>query len=202
MNKQEKLAESLLKLASVAGLRGIVDNEHNSLELRKEASDRFNYISTLGRADMDEELIKVAFEIYDDAQLNEVLAGYHTEELFEKTASIRMFAQCDSDTLEKLASGDAVAAKGVGNALTDAAEHIEEAIEEAKVEAESHPGGSLTPAEALGNTTEGYNPISNPEDYDIQKSAMEEVEDALMVKEAAESSYEAAMYVLQHYGLA
>ena len=202
MNKQDKLAESLLKLAGVAGLRGIVDNENNDLGLRKQASDRFDYISMLGRADMDQELIKVAFEIYDEEQLNEVLAGYHTEELFEKTASIRMFAQCDSDTLEKLASGDAVAAKGVGNALTDAAEHIEEAIEEAKVEAETHPGGSLTPAEALGNTTEGYNPISNPDDYDIQKSAQEQVQEALMVKEAAESSYDAAIEVLQYYGLA
>ena len=93
MNKQDKLAESLLKLAGVAGLRGIVDNENNDLGLRKQASDRFDYISMLGRADMDQELIKVAFEIYDEEQLNEVLAGYHTEELFEKTASIRMFAQ-------------------------------------------------------------------------------------------------------------
>ena len=49
---------------------------------------------------------------------------------------------------------------------------------------------------------EGYNPLNNPEEYDIDvvASVQQQIHDAYLVKEAAEESYNAALQVLQHYG--
>lgn len=198
---QEKLAYGILKLAGAWGLQSIASHPDMSDETKYVAEDRLNKIASLGRSDMDEGFVQVALEMFDEDQLDEILAGEHLEDMFEKTAGLRSFSEMDSDTLEKIASDDATSARAVGNSLSDAAADIVEAIEEGKEEAESHPGGSFTPADNLHDTVEGYNPINNPEDYDIDKSAEAIVNDAYIIKQAAEESYQYASSILSSFGL-
>lgn len=202
MYTEDHLTHDMLKLAGAAGLIGITNNEGEDLGIRKQASDTFDAIASLHPQDMGDAFVKVAFDLYADDELEEVLAGYHLEPTFEKVASIINLGEMDAYSLEKVASengSSATAAKAVAHELSDAASNVAAVIDDKKEVAESRPDGAVMSGGENVNNLEGYNPLLNPEEYDIERTAYAQIEDALMVKEASFQSYLSAQRVLDYY---
>lgn len=192
----KELVQDFLKIAGAAGLVTIVNDESLDLSLRKEASDRFDAISELGKSAMGEEFIKVAQEIYSEEQLHEVVAGQHTDELFEKVAFFTdSVPEMSVGELEKVANAGGVAAKGVSGSLTDAKANIQATIEEEKKKAEGqgrqYVGDLASTGKAGGGLVggkEGYNVTNNTGKYDVDKTA-HALEEAYLTKQAATEAY-------------
>lgn len=193
----------MVKLAGAAGLIAITNDENADLGLRKQASDTFDAIASTHPSLMGDEFVKVAFDLYGDAGVQEVLAGYHLDETFEKVASITNLAYYDDDTLFKVASDSGaspVAAKSVAHELADAASNVDAVIDNKKREAEERPGGAVRSGGENVNNMEGYNPLHNPSEYDIEVTAAEQIQQAQMLKQASFDSYLAAEKVLNYWG--
>lgn len=194
MSYEKDYVNSMLKLASVAGLQTLVANgqaegaTEEDFQLAKEASERFDQISMLNPAYIGPELVKLAHELFSEDQLKEVVAGEHTDEIFEKTAAVVSWGYADDAELEKIANAGSVAARGVGDALRNAKEEVENIIGQAKVKAESNQERYGEKGQAgFGNLSslDGYSVINNPERYEVSKTASEAVEEAFMLKQAA-----------------
>ena len=188
MSSENKvLVESFLKLAGVAGLLDIAQNEENTPEQQKLAMETFDKIAQLKPSEMGAELIKVAGQIYPQETLREIVAGQYTDELFEKTASVVSWNDMSAPELEELvktaANASGVAAKGIGGELADAKAQIQEKIKKEKEKAESISLGRQGVKKADDLT--GYNVINNPGEYKVDKTASDlALEEAYMKKEA------------------
>ena len=203
MYTEQHLTDDLLKIAGAAGLIGIAENEKLDLGIRKEASDRLDEISCLNPSFIGNELVKVAFELFSEDELTEVLAGTYLDNSFEKIANIVQLSELDDDSLEKIAAESghpAAAAKAVAHELSDAASNVVAVIDQKKAEAESRPGGAIRSGGENVNNLEGYNPLLNPEEYDIEQTANYQIEQAMMVKQASYEAYLAADEVLRAHG--
>lgn len=193
----QQLVKDFLKLAGAAGLVGIVQNENLDFGLRKEASETLDYIATLGRSRMDDELVKVAQQIFPENELHEIVANQHTPQLVEKVAYFLEANETSIDELEKVANAGGVAAvKNLGAGLADSVSNIEATIDTEKAKTEGagreyigdvqHGGGKA--GGALTGDLAGYNVINNPEKYDIEQTASI-LEEAFLAKQAAEDAY-------------
>lgn len=210
----KEVVKDFLKVAGAAGLVSIVNDENADMELRKEASEAFDAIAAMGRNEMDDQLVKVAQQIYSEDELHEIVAGHHTETLFDKVAYFvdSVDASYD-DVFEKTANAGGVAAvKNIGAGLKDAAGNIVNVIGKKKQEAEATgreyigalkgeygngakgiagtgtatglAGGGLVGAGAMA----GYNAIKNPSEYNIEQTASA-YEEAVLAKQAAVEAY-------------
>jgi hypothetical protein len=185
-----------LKVAGAAALLDVANNEQLDQNLRKEAADTFNAISRMGRRDMDESFVKVATQLYSEPQLHEIVAGYHTAELFDKVAFFTNANDMSADELEKVAGAEGVAAKGVAGALTDAQENIVATIEKDKKTAETDTKQG-NPVASHDDMTR-YHVIQNPGEYKVEKSAS--LQEAMLQKEAAWQAYVEAENFLRTNG--
>lgn len=195
MNKQ--YVQDMLKIAGAAGLVSIANNEQADFGLRKEASETLEQIARLGRSEMNESLVKVATEIYQEQELHEIVAGHHTEALMSKVAYFLQANEASIDELEKTANaGGVAAAKNIGAGLADAASNIENTIASEKAQTEGAgreyigdvANGSGKAGGGLVGGTEGYNVINNPQKYDIEQTAAI-LEEAHLAKQAAAEAF-------------
>lgn len=221
-NKQ--IVTDFLKVAGAAGLVSIAGDENQPEEMRKEASEAFDTIALMGREEMDNQLVKVAQQIYTEDELHEIVAGHHTDTLTEKVAYFVDAAdQSYDEVFEKTANAGGVAAvKNMGAGLKDAASNIANVIKDKKIAAEGAgrdyigalkggapyskgvaqagtatglAGGGLVGAGAMA----GYNAIKNPSEYNIEQTA-EAFEEAVLAKQAALETFHAADSFIQSYG--
>jgi hypothetical protein len=207
MANTKQLVKDFLKTAGAAGLVAIANDENAGIEMQKEASDRFDSIASMGRTDMLNAFEKVATEIYSEDQLKEIVAGQHTEMILNKLAGIMSYNEMSTaEVLEKVADAGGVAAKGVAGALTDAHANVEATIKKDKEETEGagreYVGDTDGPGKVGGGLvgeTGGYNVVNNPAKYNVDKTASEIVEEAVMVKQAAEKSWNEAVAVIAQY---
>lgn len=217
MSKQ--LVNDFLKVAGAAGLVSITNDESLDMELRKEASDAFDYISNLGSTDMDNELVKVAQEIYSEDELHEIVAGGHTDYLMDKVAFFIEATESSFDELEKIASAGGVSAiKSMGGKLRDASSNIINTIGAKKDQAQgaareyagvlkdhkgsaalSHGATGLAGGGLVAGGLAGYNAINNPEEYDIEQTAAA-LEEAYLTKQAAVEAFGNADRFIRDYG--
>ena len=204
--KMSKLVDNFLKIAGASALISIANDENQSMELRKEASDTFDHIASLSQKEIGPAFIKIAQELYTEDQLHEVVAGHHNEELFHKVAFFTdTVNSMDAAELEKTAGAGGVAAKGVAGELTNAKEQIQATVEEEKRKAEGqgreYVGDTATSGKVGGGLvggTEGYNVINNPQKYDVDKTAAA-LEEAFLLKRAAEENYAKANAFIQEW---
>lgn len=217
MSKQ--LVTDFLKVAGVAGLVSIAQDETLDENLRKEASDRFDEIAVLGNTAMTNEFVKVAQEIYSEEDLHEIVAGKHTDHLFDKVASFVSATESSIDELEKTANAGGVAAiKAVGAGLKESAGNIANSVGQAKAKAEgagreyigvladhkgaaglSHGATGLAGGGLIAGAMAGYNAINNPAEYDIEQTAAA-LEEAMLTKQAAIETYTQADAFIRQYG--
>lgn len=216
----KELVRDFLKLAGAAGLVSIVNDEERDMDLRKEASEAFDYIAGLGNSAMTEEFVKVAQQLYDEDELHEIVAGNHTEYLMDKVAFFIDSTETSVDELEKTASAGGVAAKikAVGAGLKDSATNVVNTIGNAKNKAEgagreyvgvlkdhkgaaglSHGATGLAGGGLVGGAMAGYNMINNPQEYDIEQTASA-LEEAFLTKQAAVDAYGRADAFIRQYG--
>lgn len=207
----KEMVNDFLKLAGAAGLVSIVNDENQPEELRKEASEAFDEIAKMSHTDMSDQLVKVAQQIYSEGELHEIVAGYHTETIFEKVAYFVDSVDASFDEVfEKTANAGGVAAvKNLGAGLKDAAGNIVNVIGKKKQEAEGAgreyigalKGGEGSGAARTGTATglaggglvgagamAGYNVINNPSEYNIEQTAAA-YEEAVLAKQAAVEAY-------------
>lgn len=179
------IVKDFLKIAGAAGLLELANNEGVDMELRKEAAESFNAISRMNRYDMEASFEKMATQIYSEPQLHEIVAGQHTDYLFDKIAYFTELNDLGADELEKVAGADGVAAKGVAGALTDAKSNIEEKVKSDKEHTETVKNGELGTRKP--DDMRGYSVINNPGQYKVEKTAAHKVmiEEAELRKEAA-----------------
>lgn len=184
-NSKMTVVRDYLKIAGAAGLLSIANNENYDMELRKEATEQFNTIARMNRADMEANFEKMATAIYSEPELHEIVVGKHNEELFDKIAYFIELEGLGADELEKVAGADSVAAKGVAGALTDAKSNIEEKLKSDKEHTETVKNGELGSLKA--DEMRGYNVINNPGAYKVEKTAATKamLEEAELRKEAA-----------------
>lgn len=207
MANTKQLVKDFLKTAGAAGLVAIAQDENAPIEMQKEASDRFDQIASMGRTDMLNAFEKVATEIYTEDQLKEIVAGQHTEHILSKLAGIMSYNEMSTaEVLEKVADAGGVAAKGVAGALTDAHSNVEATIKKDKEETEGagreYVGDTDGPGKVGGGLVGekgGYNVVNNPAKYNVDKTAEEIVEEAVLVKHAAEKSWNEAVAVIAQY---
>jgi hypothetical protein len=206
MANTKSLVKDFLKVAGAAGLISIANNEEAAIELRKEASDRFDAIANMGRSEMDANLVKVAQEIYSEDELTAIVSGQHTGLLLDKVAHVLAFNEMSASELEKVADAGSVAAKGVAGALTDAASNIQATIKEDKKSTEAEGREYVGDTDKSGKVggqlvggTEGYAVINNPGKYNVDKTASEIVEEAVMMKQAAVKTFNEAQAVIDQY---
>lgn len=207
MANTKQLVKDFLKTAGAAGLVAIANDENAGIEMQKEASDRFDSIASMGRTDMLNAFEKVATEIYTEDQLKEIVAGQHTEMILSKLAGIMSYNEMSTaEVLEKVADAGGVAAKGVAGALTDAHANVEATIKKDKEETEGagreYVGDTDGPGKVGGGLvgeTGGYNVTNNPAKYNVDKTAAEIVEEAVLVKQAAVKAYNDAEATIAHY---
>lgn len=204
MSKQ--IVREFLKLAGAAALIELANNEGLDMSIRKEASDRFDAIASCGRTQMEAELIKTAQALYPEQQLHEIVAGHHTQEIFDKLAFFFEVNEMSADELNKVANAGGVAAKGVAGALTDAAKQVVDNISQSKAKAEGagreyvgelgatgKAGGGL-----VGENLDGYNVIKNPSEYAVEHTAAM-LEEAVLAKQAAIETYRQADSFIKKY---
>lgn len=189
IDMSQSIVKDFLKIAGAAVLLDVANDANQADELRKEATDMFNSISRMGRKDMEENLVKVATEMYTETELHEIVSGKHNEELFSKIAWFTDAYEMPADELEKIAGAESVAAKGVGGALTDAKANIVEKVEADKVKTETVANGETGSKKA--DDMRGYNVINNPSEYQVDKTAATKtmIEEAELRKEAAYRSF-------------
>lgn len=197
--QMSSIVKDFLKIAGAAALIDAANNEQVAPEHRKEAATAFNSIARLSRAEMEENLVKVATQLYSEDQLHQIVSGQHNEELFSKIAFFTEANELSVDELEKIAGADSVAAKGVGGALTDAKANIVEKIEQDKVKTETVANGELGTLKA--DDTRAYNVINNPAEYQVDKTAALRtmLDEAEFRKEAAYRAYVEADSFIRSY---
>lgn len=184
----DNVVKDFLKVAGAAHLINLAYREDLDEGIRKQAGDTFNAISRMGRKEMDENFVKVATEMYTEEELHEVVAGKHNDFLFDKVANFIEANDLSVDELEKVAGAEGVAAKGVGGSLSDAKKNIEAKIDSDKKKTETVANGETGSKKA--DDMRGYNVINNPGEYQVEKSASDEMlQDAYMRKEAAFQEY-------------
>lgn len=207
MSNEKIYVDSMLKLASAAALVNIqaagLDKQATEEEVQfaKLAEERFEQIAMLNPAYIGQELVKIAHELFSQDELKEVVAGEHTEEIFEKTAHMVSWSTMDDEALEKVAGAGSVSARGVGDALRNAKEQVVNIIGEAKTKTESGQ-------ERFGNKgdqglknlsgLDGYSVINNPSRYEVDKTASAAFEEAMMTKQAAAQANMEADAFLNH----
>lgn len=199
--------DNLLKIAGAGLLLSLTNNEAVDMELRKEASDQFDAISSLGRQELEVGFIQTALENYSDEQLREIVAGVHTEELLEKVAGFVAIDNYSADELFKVAGAGSVSAKGAAGALRDASEQVKNEIADFKTRAEGagrQYSGDINEAGKVGgglvNDRGGYNVIQNPAAYEVEQTASaSDIENAVLVKQASYDAYMEADAFLQRY---
>lgn len=192
--------DNILKLAGAHFLIDGANNEQYGMEFNKQASEAFDSIASMSRADMDVAFAKVALENYSEDVLREIVAGTYTEEILEKTASVAAWDDLSADELVKIAGAGSVSAKGAAGALRDASEKVKNEIAIAKAQAEAEGrqyAGDTDKAGKVGGGLvgglEGYNVINNPGAYEVAKTAsQEDIEAAVLLKQAAYESYHEA----------
>ena len=193
----QSIVKDFLKIAGAAALIEIANNEEAADEHRKMASERFDSIAMMGRSAIEENLEKVAYEVYEENELHEIVAGKHNEELFKKVAFFVDAVEMSFDELEKVAgNAGTVAAKGVGGALSDAKKNIEEHVKGDKEKVETIANGEIGSKKA--DDMRGYNVINNPGTYEVDKTAAvsKMIEEAELRKEAAYKEYiEADLFI-------
>lgn len=219
-----ELVNDFLKVAGAAGLVSISSDESLDMDIRKEASDAFDEIASMGRAEMDETLSKVATQIYSEDQLHEIVAGLHTEELFDKVAFFVDAVDAPvGEIMEKVANAGGVSAiKNIGPGLKQSATNILNTIKDGKDAAEGAgrgyigalkgdygkgakgiagagtatglAGGGLVGAGSMA----GYNVLNNPSQYGIEQTASD-LEEAVMLKKAAVETFKIANDFIQQY---
>lgn len=203
----KELVQDFLKVAGAAGLIGIVNNEEVDMEIRKEASEAFDYIAGLGNSEMGAHFLKVATQIFSDEELHEIVAGHHTDTLLEKVAFFTDSLEESNESLEKIANAGGVGLiKSVGAGLKNAADNIAATVHNAKVKAEGAgreyvgtlkghngkgaqagavAGTGLAGGGLVAGGLAGYNALKNPQEYDIDKTASM-IQEAELLKEAAD----------------
>lgn len=207
--EQNVYLDNILKLAGAHFLIDGSTNEAYGMEFNKQASDAFDSIASMSRADMDVAFAKIALENYGEDTLREIVAGTYTEEILEKTASIAAWDDLSADELVKIAGAGSVSAKGAAGALRDASEKVKNEIAIAKAQTEGQGrqyAGDADQSGKLGGGLvgglEGYNVINNPGAYEVAKTAsQEDIEAAVMLKQAAYESYvEAEQFLKNAFG--
>lgn len=203
-NYQMKLAttnenvylDNMLKLAGAFLLIDGSENPAYGEEFNKLASDTFDEIAAMNRLDMETAFAKVALENYSDEKLREIVAGHHTDEILEKTAAVAAWDDLSADELVKIAGAGSVSAKGAAGALRDASEKVKNEIAQAKAQAEAEGREYVGDTDKAGKVggglvggMEGYNVINNPGAYEVSKTAQEDIEAAVLLKQAAYDSY-------------
>lgn len=188
--------DNMLKLAGAFLLMDGAENPAYGEEFNKLAADTFDEIASMSRTDMETAFAKVALENYSDEKLREIVAGYHTDEILEKTASIAAWDDLSADELVKIAGAGSVSAKGAAGALRDASEKVKNEIAQAKAQTEAegreYVGDTAKAGKVGGGLVgglEGYNVINNPGAYEVSKTAQEDIEAAVLLKQAAYESY-------------
>ena len=186
--------DNILKLAGAHLLIDAASNEAYGEEMNKQASDMFDSIASMSRADMDTMFAKVALENYPEETLREIVAGTYTEEILEKTAMIASWDDLPAEELVKIAGAGSVSAKGAAGALRDASEKVQIEVAAAKAKAEGAGRENAGVQNADKAQTEAdlaaYNVINNPEAYEVDKTAsQEDIEAAVLLKQAAYDSY-------------
>lgn len=201
--------DNILKLAGAHFLIDGSSNEAYGAEFNKQASDAFDSIASMSRADMEVAFAKVALENYPEETLREIVAGTYTEEILEKTASIAAWDDLSADELVKIAGAGSVSAKGAAGALRDASEKVKNEIAIAKAQTEGEGREYVGDTDKAGKVGgglvggfEGYNVIKNPGSYEVAKTAsQEDIEAAVLLKQAAYESYvEAEQFLKNAFG--
>lgn len=201
--------DNILKLAGAHFLIDGSSNEAYGAEFNKQASDAFDSIASMSRADMEVAFAKVALENYPEETLREIVAGTYTEEILEKTASIAAWDDLSADELVKIAGAGSVSAKGAAGALRDASEKVKNEIALAKAQTEGEGREYVGDTDKAGKVGgglvggfEGYNVIKNPGSYEVAKTAsQEDIEAAVLLKQAAYDSYiEADQFLKNAFG--
>lgn len=198
--------DEILKLAGANFLLSNALDPNAGEEINKIASDEFDRIASLARADLDFEFVKTALECIDETTLREIVAGVHTQELLEKTAHFAQLDLLSADELQKYAGAGSVSAKGAAGALRDASEKVENILIQAKEEAQGEgreyagEGGKL--GGALVNDMGGYNVLQDPASYEIEQTAsFDDIEAAISLMKQASAAYnDAAAYVSKAFG--
>lgn len=198
--------DEILKLAGANFLLSNALDPNAGEQINKIASDEFDRIAGLARADIDFEFVKTALENIDENTLREIVAGVHTQELLEKTAQFASIDLLSADELQKIAGAGSVSAKGAAGALRDASEKVENILIQAKEEAQGDgreyagEGGKL--GGALVNDMGGYNVLQNPGAYEVEQTAsFDDIEAAVsLMKQASVAYNDAAAYVTKALG--
>lgn len=188
--------DNMLKLAGAFLLIDGAENPAYGEAFNKEASDTFDAIASMSRADMEVAFAKIALENYSEDKLREIVAGHYTDEILEKTASIAAWDDLSADELVKIAGAGSVSAKGAAGALRDASEKVKNEIAQAKAQTEGEGREYVGDTDKAGKVGgglvggfEGYNVINNPGAYEVSKTAKEDIEAAVLLKQAAYESY-------------